>query len=123
MSVKITGYKQVTTAAGKTFNLLEISDGNGVEMAVSATTGLPYLTEKKAFISCTFDEKKCQALIGSTMPGSIEKVETEPFEYTNRNGKTSTITHRYQYMPEVDSKSLMAEPTRSQNPFEEAVMA
>lgn len=122
MSVKITGFKTIESN-GKSFNLLELSDTGSVRVEVSSTTGLPYLTDSKTFIPSSFDEEKCQALIGTTMPGSIEKIEVDPFEYTNRNGQSRVISHKYIYMPDVDSKSLMAEPTKSQNPFEEAVMA
>jgi hypothetical protein len=75
-------------------------------MALSTKTGQYYATAKKANISSTFDEETCKALIGTEMPGTIVKVESEPFEYTVREtGEIITLNHRYAYAPEVEALS------------------
>lgn len=98
--VRILNYKKRQADDGKEFFALEIS--GGIEMAMSQATGQFYATTKKAYIASTFDEETCKALIGTEMPGKVEKVQCEPYEYTIRDtGEIITLNHRYMYVPEV----------------------
>ena len=54
-------------------------------MVKSQTSNQFYATAKKAFISSTFDEQTCKALIGTEMPGNVLKQECEPYEYVNKD--------------------------------------
>lgn len=99
--VKITGYKEVQTKSGKQFMMLEVSDG--VELAISKA-GNPYLTEKKAYISSTFDEDKCKAVQGMKLPGSILREACEEYSYVNAKGDFVTLNHRYVYHADVVSE-------------------
>ena len=112
--VKVTGYKSVETKTGKQFNLLELSDG--IEMAISKA-GNPYMTEKKAFVSCTFDEEKCQSAIGMTLPGVIEREVCEEYSYINASGDLVTLNHKYVYYPDVVS-DMTPKPTKSEEELE-----
>lgn len=97
--VRIIDYKTRTSEDGKQFFTLEIQ--GGIEMVLSQTTGNFYATARKSSITTTFNEQTCKALIGTEMPGNIEKQECEPYEYTVEDtGEIITLTHKYMYVPE-----------------------
>jgi hypothetical protein len=59
---------------------------------------------KQASISTTFDEDTCKSLIGEEIPGSVVKVETDPYEYTVQDtGEVITLSHRWEYQRECDT--------------------
>ena len=96
--VRIINYKK-RMAEDKEFFVLEVS--GGIEMVQSQSTGSFYATSKRAYVSSTFDEETCKALIGSEFPGIIMKQECEPYQYTIREtGEVITLEHRYIYLPE-----------------------
>lgn len=97
--VTVINFKERNKEDGTSFFVLEIQ--GGLEMVRSQSTGQFYATAKKAYLPSTFDVMTCQALIGTQMPGSIEKIECEPYEYTVREtGEIITLSHRYSYVPE-----------------------
>lgn len=68
-----------------------------------------YATARKCTMSTTFDEATCKQLIGKHMPGSIKKVEAEPYEYTvPKTGQVITLDYRYEFSPEEDNTSMEA---------------
>ena len=72
----------------------------GVEIIHSASGGM-YATVRKATVASTFDEETCKGLVGTEIPGAIEKQECEPYEYTvERTGEVLTLFHRYIYVAE-----------------------
>ena len=96
--VKIIGYKERTSNDGRTFNALELQ--GGVEITTSASGGL-YATARKTSVATTFDAETCQSLIGTEIPGNIEKVDCEPYEYTlEKTGEVLVLQHRYSFVPE-----------------------
>lgn len=98
MSVKIIDYKHRITDAGKAFFALTLQ--GGIEI-VQSITGKQYITIRKASLPTTFDETICQSLIGQDLPGTIHKVECEPYEYTTPDtGEVIMLNHRYEYVPE-----------------------
>ncbi len=100
--VTITSFKAATNSAGEEFFLLTVM--GGVESVISKKTGNLYLTSKKARVSTTFDEPTCQNLIGTKLPGGVEKVETEPYAYTiEATGEEVELSHRYVYNPNLQS--------------------
>ena len=97
--VRIVNYQKRETEDGKVFFVLELQ--GGIEMVKSAETGKFYVTARKASISSTFDEVTCQALIGTELPGKVEKVSCNPYDYTIKDtGEIITLTHRYEYVEE-----------------------
>jgi len=73
-----------------------------MELVQSMGTGRFYATAKKCSITSTFDEAAAQTLIGKQMPGSIQRVEAEPYEYTvPKTGEVILLQHTYQYVPEL----------------------
>lgn len=102
--VRIVNYQRRLTEEGRQFFVLEIT--GGIEMVRSRETGQFYATSKKANIPSTFDEETCKALIGTELPGNVEKQEVEPYPYVvKETGEEIILTHRWVYNPEVPSKS------------------
>ena len=97
--VRIIGYKKRETEEGKEFFVLELQ--GGITMVKSKETGKLYASANKATISSTFDAKTCEALIGTELEGRIEKVASEPYEYTVREtGEVIMLSHRFEYVEE-----------------------
>lgn len=121
--VTIINYKKRNADDGREFFSLEIT--GGIEMVQSKETGLFYATSKKAFISSTFDETTCKALIGTQMAGNVQKVECEPYEYVSKDtGEVMTLHHRYIYVPEAPVQNATASKSVNFQPnyeFERAI--
>lgn len=101
--VTIINFKERNKEDGTSFFVLEVQ--GGIELVQSQKTKQFYATAKKAYIPSTFDEITCTALIGTQMPGEIEKVDCDPFEYTvQETGEVITLNHRYQYVQEQKPK-------------------
>lgn len=97
--VTIIDYKEATNKDGEIFNVLVLQ--GEVEMVKSKETGKYYATAKKARITSTFDEKVCQSLIGTQMPGEIQRVPCAAYQYQiPETGETITLEHTYEYNPE-----------------------
>lgn len=94
--VKIIDVKTITTETGKAFSMLVVQ--GGLEPLVSNKTGKIYLTMRKANVPTTFDAITCNSLIGTELPGKVEKVACEPYEYTvKETGEIMTLKHNWQY--------------------------
>lgn len=100
--VKIVDFKTYQTEDGKSFCALVVQ--SGVEAVTSKKTGRTYLTAKTARVSCTFNEDTCKSLIGTEIAGTIQKLEVEPYKYTDEStGEIITLSHRYVYLDEQES--------------------
>ncbi|PSR53265.1 hypothetical protein AHMF7605_06835 [Adhaeribacter arboris] len=96
--VSIIDFKKRTAQDGKTFNVLVLQ--SDIEMVQSKETGRFYATAKTCTISCTFNDVICEGLKGKTMPGSIEKMDCDPYEYAlPSTGEIITLRHTYYYNP------------------------
>jgi hypothetical protein len=96
--VTVINYKKRQAEDGREFFALEVQ--GGIEM-VQSQTGNFYATARKSSITSTFDEMTCSALIGTQIPGNIEKVECDPYQYTVKDtGDVIMLHHRYLYQPE-----------------------
>jgi len=101
--VTIINYKERETDAGEVFYVLELQ--GGIEMVKSQKTNKFYVTARKATIPSTFDEETCKSIVGTEMPGRIEKVEVEPYEFTiKETGEIIELDFRYEYTPEEVEK-------------------
>lgn len=97
--VRIIGFKEREKEDGTPFFILELQ--GGIEMVKSQETSQFYATAKKAYVTSTFDEETCRALVGSEMPGSVAKKEVEPYTYVvKETGEELILNHRYVYVPE-----------------------
>ena len=99
--VKIIDVLKRQNSAGEDFFLLVLR--GGLQIVKSEETNRYYATMKQATMSTTFDENTCKSLIGEEIPGSIVKVEVEPYEYTlPETGEVITLSHRWEYVKESD---------------------
>lgn len=100
--VKIVDYKVHQRNDGEEFFALVVQ--GGLEAVKSIETSRAYFTTKTARVSCTFDEEMCKSLIGTSIPGTIKRVEVEPYDYYNQEtGETVERTHRYEYFSEEEA--------------------
>jgi hypothetical protein len=94
--VEIIGFQQRTNEEGESFNVLELM--GGLELIKSRQTGQFYATARKTSIASTFDNRVCKELIGTKLPGKIERVSCEPYEF-NIPGTEEVVmlSHTYRY--------------------------
>lgn len=111
--VTVSSYVQRESKDGKKFYALILQ--GGMELVLSEGSGRYYATAKQASITSTFDEKTCQGLVGTQLPGRISKVVTEPFEYTvQESGEVIILNHRWVYSP---SEAPMEETIYEKEPI------
>ena len=100
--VRIVDYVKRQNSEGEEFFLLVLQ--GGLQVVKSQESGRCYATVKRANLPTTFDENTCKSLIGEEIPGSIVKVETESYEYTNpETGEIMTLSHRWEYVKESEN--------------------
>jgi len=97
----------------KDFVLRENSDGeeffaliveSGFEVVKSRESGNYYATSQQASLPCTFDEEGCKKLIGQEIPGSVQRVECEPYDMeVEGSDEVLTFNHRCEYRKEGDT--------------------
>lgn len=97
--VQIIDFVKRQNREGVEFNALILQ--GGLELVKSKETGAWYATSKKTSITSTLDDATCQNLIGKQIPGSVQRVESEPYDFTNKEtGEVLTLTHRWVYLNE-----------------------
>lgn len=100
--VTIVDYKTYQREDGSEFHALIVQ--GGLEAVKSQETQRTYFTARTANVLCTFDENTCKTLIGNQIPGSIQKQEVDPYEYTiPQTGELVTLSHRYVYLEEGET--------------------
>ena len=104
--VTVTNYDKRLSDDGREFFALTIQ---GSVEVVESNNGNVYMTARKTSIPSTFDEQGCQLLIGKEIPGSIQKVDCEPYDYENKNtGEVITLTHTYEYVEESKQEKRLS---------------
>jgi hypothetical protein len=99
--------EKINSQSEKPFVLLEIS--GGLEMVQSQGTGKFYATMRKCRVPSTFNLDVAKMLIGTTIPGTVVRVEVEGYEYTvPSTGEVIKLAHSYAYQPE-GSMELMGQ--------------
>ncbi|WP_367756119.1 hypothetical protein [Flavobacterium sp. WC2430] len=99
--VTITDYKTFSKENGENFFALVVQ--GGLEAVRSAQTSKMYFTAKTATVPTTFNETTCKSLVGTTLDGSVKKVECDDYEYTVKDtGEIITLTHRYEYISDEE---------------------
>lgn len=95
--VKIVDFKTVEVEDNKSFNQLIVQ--GGLEPVLNKTTGRVYFTMRKANVTTTFDAEACKSLIGSELPGTINKIPCEPYDYTvKETGEVISLDYNWQYI-------------------------
>jgi hypothetical protein len=73
----------------------------GLSLIQSKKTGNYYATVKQCSIPSTFDEETAKSFIGEKLPGSVQRMSCETYEWTNREtGEVMELSHRWVYVPE-----------------------
>lgn len=107
--VTIVDYKSFEKENGEKFFGLVVQ--GGVEAVKSTVTGKSYFTARSATVPTTFNEVTCKNLIGSSLEGSVKKVECEAYNYiVKETGEELLLTHRFEYITdeqEIIEKNLM----------------
>jgi len=97
--VRIIGFHVRTNSEGKEFITLDLQ--GDLVMVQSLETGRFYATAKKCSITSTFNEQTAKVLVGQQIPGRIERVACEAYDYSiEQTGEVITLTHRYEYFPD-----------------------
>ena len=96
--VTVIDLKNAQNREGQDFIALVLS---GPPVAVqSQETGKFYITARSCQIPCTFDPTVAQTMIGQQLPGTIEKVECTPYEYTiKETGEIVQLDYTWEYNP------------------------
>jgi hypothetical protein len=103
--VTISSYQLRENAEGKAFVALELT--GDIEMIQSSSTGMFYASAKRCFIPSTFSEDIAKSLVGKQIRGRVDRVQTEPYEYTiKETGEVITLAHTYVYTPEESAKVI-----------------
>lgn len=98
--VTVSKHYEREDAEGNSYSMLELT--GDMEIVFSKATARPYATARRCSMPATFSAEVCIGLIGKQIPGSIKKVECEPYEYKlPESGETIELTHRWQYAPET----------------------
>jgi len=100
--IRVIDYVLRENSKGEEFFALYLM--GGVEMVQSQETGRYYATARKCSMPSTFDEATCKSLIGSMYPGSIHKIQCDPYGYTiKETGEIIKLNFRWEYSPEEAS--------------------
>lgn len=95
--VTVVDVKERTNQKGESFFTLVLQ--GGLELVKSRETGNYYATAKRASITTTFDEMTCKSFIGQQIPGSIQRIETDPYDFTiKETGEIISLSHRWIYL-------------------------
>ena len=102
--VTVTNYKVHEKEDGDTYIRLQLS--GGINMVKSKVSGLFYATARRASIACTLSEEGAKAMIGTVLDGEIEKVESDPYDFTLDTGETVELTHKWVFVPSEVNASV-----------------
>ena len=84
---------------GSTFIALILQ--GGLSLVKSQNTGNYYATVKQCSIPSTFDEETAKKMVGEEVPGSVQKMKCDPYEWENKEtGEILELSHRWVYLPE-----------------------
>ncbi len=87
---------------GTEFHVLIVQ--GGLESVKSKETHRTYLTARTAKVACTFNKLTCETFIGTELPGRIQKIQVEPYEYLIPDtGEMVELDYRYEYIGEEES--------------------
>lgn len=97
--VTVIDYAIRQTKDGREFIALILQ--GGLSLVQSKNTGNFYATVKQCSIPSTFNESTAKLMVGERVPGSVQKLSCEPYQWTNREtGEIIDLSHRWVYVPE-----------------------
>lgn len=96
--IKVKNYHVRQGNDGEKYISLELE--GDVSFVQSQNTGRFYASTKRCFMYAAMDESTAKGLIGTQMPGTIERVACDPYEYTvPETGEVKTLAYTYVYRP------------------------
>ena len=95
--VQVLDVVERTSSTGNTFRVVIVGSDAQV---VFSKDGKPRVDSVKAGIPSNLPTEALRGLIGSKLPGKIEKEECEPYTFTGSNGEDITLDYRWQYVAE-----------------------
>ena len=102
--VTVKDFKRRESKSGNEFFVLVLQ--GGVTPVKSKETRRMYFTVKTCTVSTTFDEETCKEIIGSQFPGTIVKVDTEPYDFTiPETGEVIELEHRWEYQDNISENA------------------
>ena len=97
--VTVVDYALRKTQEGREFYAIVLQ--GGLSLVQSKQSGNYYATVKKTSIPSTFDEATAKAMVGEKVPGTVQKKQCEPYEFTNKEtGEVMQLDYRWVYLPE-----------------------
>ena len=96
--LKVKNYHLRKGENGEQYISLELE--GDVSFVQSQATGKFYATTKRCFMYAAMDETTAKGLVGTMFPGTIERVSSDPYEYTvPSTGEVKILNYTYQYKP------------------------
>ncbi len=84
---------------GRPFTVLVLR--GGLSLVQSKQSGNFYATVKQCSIPSTFDEETAKGFIGEKLPGSVQRMSCDTYDWTNKEtGEVIELSHRWVYVPE-----------------------
>ena len=103
--VTIIDVKQTQTENGELFTSLVVQ--GELQLIKSEKTGNYYAAVNKVRIPSYLPLEVCKSLIGTTLPGTVERVQCAPYSYQNlETGEIMELSHTYVYTPKDESKMV-----------------
>lgn len=103
--VKVKNYHVRKSEDGEQYISLELE--GELAFVQSQNTGRFYATTRRCFMYAAMDESTAKAMVGTQLPGTIERVSAEPYEYTiPGTGEVRSLSYTYQYRPDDEVESL-----------------
>ena len=88
-----------TKEDGRQFVVLVLQ--GGLSLVQSKQSGNFYATVKQCSIPSTFDEDTAKSFIGEKLPGSVQRMNCDAYEWVNKEtGEVLELSHRWVYVPE-----------------------
>jgi len=92
--VHVVDYAVRENRDGESFCALIVS--GGLEF-LKSSKGKQYATLRKCSVPSTLNEEACKSIVGAQLPGTIRKVECDPYDYVTKSGETVSLNHSYEY--------------------------
>ncbi len=99
--VTVTGFNLRQQKEGEQRHYITLDLEGDIEMVQSQNTGRFYATVRRCTVSSTFDQLTAERMVGRQMPGSIERVHCDPYDFTiEQTGEVIKVGYRWDYLPE-----------------------
>lgn len=103
--VKVKNYHVRKSEDGEQYMSLELE--GDVAFVQSQNTGRFYATTRRCFMYAAMDESTAKALVGTQMPGTIERVSADPYDYIiPGTSEVRRLSYTYQFRPDEAAETF-----------------